>query len=213
VKGGNDMTLSTINQGDVLTVRSYKQYAGFAWANNYEVEATQDITNPVSALQFLVERIAFLERDIHLNSVVIDRITVSTYVPDSRPYNPNTLATYPLSINGTRPVSANVLPLELCLFVRRNVDFGRDGRLLYRGCLTENDMFAESFRPLITANAVNSIQSIINGWRTVGVGSDFRLVMASGFPNVSNVRPVVGLQVSEKMVVKKYNNRYFRRNP
>jgi hypothetical protein len=207
------MTLSTINQGNVLTVRSYKQFAGFAWANNYEVEATQDITNPVSALQFLVERIAFLERDIHLNSVVIDRITVSTYIPDSRPYNPNTLAVYPLSINCTRPVPANVLPLELCLFVRRNVDFGRDGRLLYRGCLTEDDMFAQSFRPLITTNAVNSIQSIINSWRTVGVGSSFRLVMASGFPNVSNVRTVVGLQVSEKIVVKKYNNRYFRRNP
>jgi len=207
------MTLSTINQGNVLTVRSYKQFAGFAWANNYEVEATQDITNPVSALQFLVERIAFLERDIHLNSVVIDRITVSTYIPDSRPYNPNTLAVYPLSINCTRPMSANVLPLELCLFVRRNVDFGRDGRLLYRGCLTEDDMFAQSFRPLITTNAVNSIQSIINSWRTVGVGSSFRLVMASGFPNVSNVRNVVGLQVSEKIVVKKYNNRYFRRNP
>jgi hypothetical protein len=207
------MTLSTINQGNVLTVRSYKQFAGFAWANNYEVEATQDITNPVSALQFLVERIAFLERDIHLNSVVIDRITVSTYIPDSRPYNPNTLAVYPLSINCTRPMSANVLPLELCLFVRRNVDFGRDGRLLYRGCLTEDDMFAQSFRPRITTNAVNSIQSIINSWRTVGVGSSFRLVMASGFPNVSNVRTVVGLQVSEKIVVKKYNNRYFRRNP
>ena len=207
------MTLSNISQGEVFTVRSYKQFAGFVWANNYEVEATQDITNPVSALRFLVERIAFLERDLHLNSVIIDRITVSTYVPDSRPYNPDNLATFPLSLNCTRPVPANVLPLELCLFVRRNTDFGRDGRILYRGCLTEDDLFSVSFRPLITATAVNSLQSIINGWRTVGVGSDFRLVMASGFPNVSNVRPVVSLQVSEKVVIKKYNNRYFRRNP
>jgi hypothetical protein len=207
------MTLSSISQGEVLTVRSYKQTAGFVWANNYEVEATQDIANPVSALRFLVERIAFLERDLHLNSVIIDRITVSTYVPDSRPYNPNTLATFPLSLNCTRPVPANVLPLELCLFVRRNTDFGRDGRILYRGCLTEDDLFAVAFRPLITANAVNSLQSIINGWRNVGIGSEFRLVMASGFPNVSNVRPVVSLQVSEKVVIKKYNNRYFRRNP
>ena len=44
------MTLAVITQGEVLTVRVYKQYAGFSWANNYEVEATQDIANPSTAL-------------------------------------------------------------------------------------------------------------------------------------------------------------------
>jgi hypothetical protein len=207
------MTLAMIVQGDVLTVRSYKQYIGYAWANNYEVEATQNISNPATALEFLANRIAFLERDLHLSGIVIDRITISTYVPDSQPYNPSTLATFPLSMLCTRPASFEVLPLELCLFVRRNTSFGRDGRLLYRGCLTENDMAAAGFRPLITSSAVSSFQSIINSWQSIGLGNEFRLVMASGFPNVTTVRPVNNLQVSEKIVVKKYNNRYFRRNP
>jgi len=207
------MSLSTILQGEVFTVRTYKQYVGFAWANNYEIEATQDISNPSTELEFLANRIVELEKNLHLAGITIDRVTISTYVPDSLPYNPNNVATFPFSVFATRPASSEVLPLELCLFVRRNVNFGRDGRLLYRGCLHEGDMSAAAFRPLLTTAAVNSLQSIINNWRTVGLGNAFRLVMASGFPAPSNVRPVVGLQVSEKIVVKKYNNRYFRRNP
>jgi len=207
------MSLTTILQGEVFTVRSYKQYIGYSWANNYEVEAIQDIPNPATELEFLSNRIALLERDIHLAGVIIDRITISTYVPDSRPYNPNNVATYPFSIVATRPGPSEVLPLELCLFVRRNTNFGRDGRLLYRGCLTENDMFAAGFRPLLTTSAVTSLQNIINNWNSVGLGNAFRLVMASGYPAATNVRPVLNLQVSEKIVIKKYNNRYFRRNP
>jgi len=207
------MSLSTILQGEVFTVRSYKQYVGFAWANNYEVEATQDISNPSTELEFLANRIVELEKNLHISGITIDRVTISTYVPDSLPYNPNNVATFPFSVFATRQAPSEVLPLELCLFVRRNVDFGRDGRLLYRGCLHEGDMSATAFRPLLTTSAVNSLQNIINNWRAVGLGNAFRLVMASGFPAPSNVRPVVSLQVSEKIVVKKYNNRYFRRNP
>jgi len=207
------MSLSTILQGEVFTVRSYKQYVGFAWANNYEVEATQDIPNPSTELEFLANRIVELEKNLHISGITIDRVTISTYVPDSLPYNPNNVATFPFSVFATRQAPSEVLPLELCLFVRRNVDFGRDGRLLYRGCLHEGDMSATAFRPLLTTSAVNSLQNIINNWRAVGLGNAFRLVMASGFPAPSNVRPVVSLQVSEKIVVKKYNNRYFRRNP
>jgi len=88
------MTLTNIRQGDVLTVRVFKQFAGYSWANNYEVEALQDLSNPVVSLEALVTRIANLERPLHISSVIIDRATVSTYVPDSLPYNPNTLATF-----------------------------------------------------------------------------------------------------------------------
>jgi hypothetical protein len=207
------MTLTTISQGDVLTVRVFKQYVGYAWANNYEVEAIRDITNVAVSLEALITRIVALERPLHLQGVIIDRATVSTYVPDSLPYNPNTLATFPLSISATRQATGDVLPLELCLFVRRNVVLGRDGRLLYRGCLTENDMSATAFRPLLNSGAVGTLQSIINNWAATGLGDDFRFVLASGVPLPTNVRAVTSLQVSEKIVVKKYNNRYFRRIP
>jgi hypothetical protein len=207
------MTLAVITQGEVLTVRVYKQYAGFSWANNYEVEATQDIANPSTALEFLATRVLELERGLHLSGIVFDRVAISTYVPDSQPYNPNTVAIFPFSLNGTRVGQGNALPLEACLFVRRNVVFGRDGRLLYRGCLTDTQVSTSNLRSVLLPSAVTSYQNIINNWRSVGLGNEFRLVMASGLPIPTDVRQVVNLQVSEKVVYKKYNNRYFRRNP
>jgi hypothetical protein len=207
------MTLAVITQGEVLTVRSYKQSLGYLWANNYEVEATQDITNPSTSLEFLATRIVELERALHLSGAVIDRVAISTYVPDSQPYNPNTLAVFPFSVNGTRTGPGNVLALETCLFVRRNVVFGRDGRLLYRGCLTDGQVSTNSLRATLTPAAVTTYQNIINSWRSVGLGNEFRFVMASGLPVPTDIRIVQNLQVSEKVVFKKFNNRYFRRNP
>jgi hypothetical protein len=207
------MTLINIAQGEVVSARVYKQYVGFSWANNYEVQATTNITDPSAALQELSDRLVALERSIHLAGVIIDRVTISSYAPDSLPYNPDALATFPYSLPGQRNAPGEVLPLELCLFVRRNVNFGRDGRLLYRGCLTENDMAATAFRPLLTSSAVNAFQNTINPWLVDGPGSVWRLVMASGNPNPTSIRTVVGLQVSEKISVKKVNNRYFRRRP
>jgi hypothetical protein len=207
------MTLRNIAQGEVVTVRIYKQYVGFSWANNYELQATTNINDPAQSLADMVDRLVVLERLLHLQGVIIDRATVSSYAPDSQPYNPDTLTTFPYSLSGQRSAPGEVLPLELCLFVRRNVNFGRDGRLLYRGCLTENDMAAAAFRPLLTSSTVNNIQNAINDWYQQGVGSEWRLVMASGTPQPTSIRTIVGLQVSEKMTVKKVNNRYFRRRP
>jgi len=207
------MTLATITQGEVLTVRVYKQSLGYLWANNYEVEATQDIANPSTALEFLAARIVELERGLHLSGAIIDRVTISTYVPDSQPYNPNTLAVFPFSVPGTRTGPGSVLALEMCLFVRRNVTFGRDGRLLYRGCLTDQQVSSSGLRAVLLPTAVTFYQNVINSWRSIGLGNEFRFVMASGLPIPTDVRQVVNLQVSEKVVFKKFNNRYFRRNP
>jgi hypothetical protein len=207
------MTLRNIAQGEVVTVRIYKQYVGFSWANNYEVQATTNVNDPAQSLADMVDRLVVLERLLHLQGVIIDRATVSSYAPDSQPYDPDTLTTFPYSLSGQRSAPGEVLPLELCLFVRRNVNFGRDGRLLYRGCLTENDMAATAFRPLLTSTSVNSIQNAIDNWYQQGIGSEWRLVMASGNPQPTSIRAIVGFQVSEKITIKKVNNRYFRRRP
>jgi len=207
------MTLSVITQDEVLTARVYKQFGGYAWANNYEIQATQDITNPATSLENLAIRLQQLEVNLYYTYVIIDRITISTYVPDSQPYNPNTLATFPFSVPGTRTLSSDATPLEICLFVRRNTVFGRDGRLLYRGCLNESEVGTLGLRPVLTSSAVSFYQSIITNWSTVGLGAEWRFVLASGAPIPTNIRPVSNLQVSEKVVIKKFNNRYYRRRP
>jgi hypothetical protein len=207
------MTLRNIAQGEVVTVRIYKQFAGYLWANNYEVAATTNVSDPVVALQELADRLVTLERNIHLRGVFIDRVTISSYAPDSQPYDPDTLATFPYTLEGLRNYNGEAVPLELCLFVRRNTNFGRDGRLLYRGCLSEGDITAPSFRSLLTSAARSGFQATLDTWQQQGPGSVWVLVMASGTPNPTSIRRVVSLQASEKVVVKKFNNRYFRRRP
>ena len=207
------MTLRNIAQGEVVTVRIYKQFGGYLWANNYEVAATTNVPDPVVSLQELADRLVTLERNIHLRGVFIDRVTISSYAPDSQPYDPDTLATFPYTLEGVRNYNGEAVPLELCLFVRRSTNFGRDGRLLYRGCLSEGDITAPSFRSLLTSAARSSFQSILDTWQQQGPGSVWVLVMASGTPNPTSIRRVISLQASEKVVVKKFNNRYFRRRP
>jgi hypothetical protein len=207
------MTLRNIASGEVITARVYKVHTGYKWANNYEIQATSGITDPPGQLLAIANRLVALEAAIHLNIVLIDRVTISTYAPDSLPYNPDTLASFPYTQLGQRSPSGDILPLEACLYVRRNVDFGRDGRLLYRGCLTEADAATTGMRMGLITPALNSLQNAINSWFQQGLGQNWRFVMASGLPEPTNIRPVQSFQVSDRVVFKKFNNRYFRRRP
>jgi hypothetical protein len=206
------MPIDAIQTGEIFTVRTYKQYVGFGWANTYEVQAAIEPVNSVTAIESLVSSFVALEQAIHMEGIVIDRVVVSTYVPDGQPYNPSSFTSIPVSALGQRSAPGEVLPLELSLFVRRNASVGRDGRLLYRGCLTENDMSAAAFRPLITSSSRNSFQTIFGTWITTTFpNTTWNIVLARGVPNPTNVRQVTGFQVSEKMAVKKLNNRYYDR--
>jgi len=206
------MPIDAVQVGEVFTVRVYKNYVGYGWANTYEVMAVNEPTNSVAAVESVAFSLVNLEQQIHLQGVVIDRVVVSTYVPDGQPYEPTSFTTIPVSSTGLRSPGADVLPLEMSLFVRRNTTTGRDGRLLYRGCLTEADMSAAAFRPLIWQGAVNDFQNIFSSWFNSNFPSNlWAVVMARGRPVPTNIRTVVGFQVSEKMVVKKLRNRYYDR--
>jgi len=206
------MPIDNVQSGEIFTVRVYKQYVGFSWANTYEVQASSEPINSITAIESVASSIVSLEQQLHISGVIVDRVVISTYVQDGQPYNPSSFTTIPVSLPGQRFPYTDVLPLEMALFVRRNSPTGRDGRLLYRGCLLEGDMSASAFRPLITQNAVNEFQSILATWfNTTFPSQQWNMVMASGSPGSLSVRQITGFQVSERMVVKKLNNRYYDR--
>jgi hypothetical protein len=206
------MPIDAVQTGEVFTVRTYKQHAGFGWANTYEVQSTTEPVNSVTAIESMASAFVALEQLIHLTPVTIDRVVVSTYVPDGQPYNPSSFTTIPVSLPGQRAPSGDFLPLELCLFVRRNGAVGRDGRLLYRGCLLEADMGTDAFRGRVHPSVRNSFQTTFNTWFTTTFPqAQWNIVLARGAPNPTNVRQVISFQVSEKIAVKKLKNRYFDR--
>ncbi len=210
------MTVTNISNGEIFTVRSYKRSQGLIWANNYEVRANQDVAFAQTAIADLVNRIVNLERRLHPNTVTIDRVVVSTYQRDSVPYNPEAFTTIPIELTGNATLSGDPMPIEYCVFVRRVVQSGRTGKLLYRGCLAEGQVETQGLRAVLTTTHQNDVQNALNEWYgTVWLvsGNPFDLVLASGDENL-NVRLVQGLTAVRKITIKQAGNAYFdRANP
>lgn len=113
------------------------------WSNVYEVsaEGAMDLTpgDPV-AFGGIAQAIVAAERQIHFTNVYFHRYTISTWQPDSQPYNPLNLVTVPLDTQGLNPMPSTAgqeVDLRVVLLVDRVAPTGRPGRLFYRGCLAE----------------------------------------------------------------------------
>jgi hypothetical protein len=207
------MSLQFVADGEVFTVRTYKRTGDFAWANTYEIRAREDAeSNNQAFWQNIADRFIALEREFHLNTVLFDRVVISTYIPDGQPYNPVTFTSFPYAVLGLAGLTADQLPADACLYVRRNALFGRDGRLLYRGCLHEG--FAEGGFPrhTITTTRQGQIQGAFNSWYAAFRSNTvFDVVMASGVPVPTDIRVVTDFVVERRIVYKKPRNRYFDR--
>jgi len=210
------MTVTNITSGELFTVRVYKRSSGLVWANNYEVQATQDVAFAQTGIIDLVNRLTNLEQRIHRPEVTIERAVVSTYVRDSTPYNPSSFTSVPVGVQGTNGGGGESLSIEYCTFVRRSVESGRTGKLLYRGSLAEEWVTTQGLRAVLTETYQNALQTSINEWfGTVWLVSanPFALVMASGDES-PNVRVVQALAASRSVVMKQWGNAYFdRANP
>jgi hypothetical protein len=207
------MPINAVQAGEVFTVRVYKTIGGFAWANTYEVQAVTEPINSITSVENLANAFAALDRALLLDIATVDRVVVSTYVPDGLPYNPDSFTTLPISLQGLRVTSGTQpLPLEACVFVRRNAATGRDGRILYRGFLVESDVNTGLMRQFIETPTMTTISTILNTWLTTTFPSqEWSIVMARGRPNPTNVRVVTTLIPDRRVVFKKLNNRYFDR--
>ena len=202
------MSVQSPNNGEVFSVRVYKRASGYTWANAYEMRVfadgltTSDLVNAALA-------ITTAERQFHFNFVNFYKTVVSTYVPDTRPYNPTNFTTITLSEYGLRsPLNDHMLPLTACVFVRFMTEFGRPGKRFYRGCLREGDVegvLASHFIVQVTRNAIENALGQI-----VGIfAPSIELVTARGTPAPTDVRRIIAVNASELSVNRKLDNRYF----
>jgi hypothetical protein len=209
------MPLQSVTPGEVFTVRVYKAFNQFLWANTYEIVAVNDEPNAGEAFwQNIASKFVTLERLIHFNFIRIDRVVISSYVPDGTPYNPTSFISLPSGQFGDYPVSFEPVPASLCMLVRKNVTFGRDGRNLYRGTIREDDMVGSFPEATLSPTRRTNVQNVFNNFYTdFFTTTIFNVCMASGKPNPTNIRQVTNFVVEAKIVSKKTNNRYFKRNP
>lgn len=209
------MTLLNPAPGEIFTIRIYKRYQDTVWANTYEYRARLDNPPDYSELLQFANVLADRESDIHLEFVQYDKVVISTYAPDSRPYDPTTFVTIPvLGLFGKRGfgVEFDALPLGVCVYARFQASSGRPGKRFYRGCLIEPDVSFGTSSFTLASGRRAVIEGELNDMLTAALTFG-DIVLASGQPNPTFIRPVVQVQVSPRVTVRKMDAAYFDRAP
>lgn len=135
------------------------------WANSYEMFTSAPMESG-DIVQVSDELVA-AERGLHLNIIRIDRVVTSTWVPDSWPYNPDNLKTVEYAELGlVSPVTDEREALDTVLFVKRLADFGRSGKLFYRGCLLDAQVDTNSGELALTSAAISALNTRVAGFKT-----------------------------------------------
>lgn len=209
--------------GELFTCRVYKRLASnpaLFWANTYELQVQPDGAT-LQAMANAAQYIGLWEAEFHRTDVVFDRAVVSTLVPDGAPYDPQSFTSF--SLNGivgqaayTAGAIENAVALEVCLFVRRDVPYGRAGRALYRRALELPDLSSPAGSYALAAGRAALIQARLDDTMLPGptglvealLDQGLRLAMVGGSGAGQHVRLISGMTVAG-VTVKDFNNAYF----
>jgi hypothetical protein len=145
----------------LLSFRAYMFYDSRPsddWSTTLEYSIDADISSGIVEAAAL----AFADglSEMLLNNVIIDRVVVSTWEPDSEPYDPDSLRVVPVGINGQNAF-AFTTPADddLVVFIRKSVVTGRTGKMQLRGCFTVSALETESGSWTFTALAQTEMET------------------------------------------------------
>lgn len=109
------------------------------WFNTWEIRAMS--SGDLTELTAMADAMIGFHVQVSYNYVYADEITVSSWEPDSHPYNPLGFVTFPLNQVGARAIGGDSpMPLRQTLFLKRAVTSGLLGKLFLRGALSLPDM-------------------------------------------------------------------------
>jgi len=181
---------------DVKVVHTFNTPFGLMeWDNTWCVDGDEALTGSMVAA--IGGAFSTFHRGLLFSYYAVDRIVISTSAPDSRPYNPEVFATYPVALPGLETPTGVVLPLTNVIDVRKICLSGRNGHLFLRGGLATDNVVSSGGVPrlsdpaaLTTAfvAAFAALQSALDGIGTVVVKSEIggvlvgREVAALGAP-------------------------------
>src|SRR5215475_2454022 len=133
------MSVVAFVEGDLFTVRVVKSLSTnplLEWANAYEFKS--NTAGDEGALLNLADDLVKFEKAMHKGNVAFRRILVSTWEPDSKPYNPEAFFSSSLSGTGALASTAAILALTQCLSIVRQPFAGKAGHVFFRGALDES---------------------------------------------------------------------------
>lgn len=211
------------NVGEIFTARAVMrgETAGtpVRWANTHEFRAAGLTGGLFIDAGLVADAVAAFHRALLLTNFYVESVTVSSYAEDGAPYNPDTFLSRTVMERGlyggqiTAEAPTTVLPITNTLIVKRQVDAGREGTLLLRGMLSEQDIQSDPLTGAITLVNAAPLQEVVsNAYSALltGLNRAADMVLASGSGLSINTRNVSGLLV-KGVGNKKLNNKYFNR--
>lgn len=201
------MSVSAYAAADLFVVRVVKSLQtnpDNKWANTYEFQAVGD--GAEGELLDLGAALVNFEIGIHLPSVIFERLIISTWGPDSKPYDPSAFISSTLTGVGVNAGGTEPLSLSQTLSVARIAGTGRFGHLFYRGVLNESLVNAPAGKSVLTDRAGQ--QTLLDAKIAsagfddyIGAGAgQFKMVLVSA--DGTQVRPVIQLRVAGVSQVK-----------
>lgn len=207
-------TLDTLPEGSPITARVRKHHASnpsVIWWNTYEFRTLDVVV--LSDYTALANRLANFDMMLSNNSAVVDQVTISTWAEDAHPYNPLSFLTIAYNLPGTRALAGEPVDLRVALYVRRQVDYGRTGKIFFRGSLSEGEISTSggTYRLTSPGTVDSDVADALTASALetyIGDGANqFRMYMIG---NSGASRPVSGLQAAGVAIVK-LNHKYFDR--
>lgn len=193
------MPVTTVVSGDKFTIRVIKHHhnnPSDTWANSYEFVANS--AGAEAELLLCGDAVVAFEKAMHKDVVEFDRLTISTWAPDSVPYDPTAFISVALTGTGTIGEVVGTQPLNVCLSVARVTAYGRFGHIFYRGFLDFGDTEAPAGKAVLVDPT--GVQSIIAAALTsstldefIGLSPEQVLGLSLISKDGTQVRPVVGL--------------------
>jgi hypothetical protein len=135
------MSVAVPAAGEIFIFRTFKQHVNNQndyFTNVWEFQAKDPAPNQ-SELVTLGNNLVVFEKSMTTDEILHDRFIVSEWTPTGD-YDPYDMMSVSTGGSGALTTATNGLPLEACLFIRRSVATGRQGKLLLRGALTEADV-------------------------------------------------------------------------
>lgn len=144
------MSVVEFSSGDLFVVRVIKHHTlnpDRQWTNTYEFRASAAGTE--SVLLALAGAVSQFEKALALDVVSFSKVVVSTWEPDSKPYDPATFLESGLSFTGDTTPATDAAPLNMCLSIARTPASGRQGHIFFRGNLVEGDFTSPAGKPVL----------------------------------------------------------------
>lgn len=211
--------IETFAEGDRFIFRLKKQFfasPGRQWSNTYEAYATGPGTQ--ADLVALLADLLNFERDLHLTTVEFLEGSVSTWEPDTHPYDPTRFYIEAFGgVAGLRALVGDMATREIAWWITRQVTVGRNGKLFYRGVLAEGDIRATAgdiqlFNPSAMADELSAAATAAGMDAYFIGGADvMRLALISRLSSgATSIRGLLGLE-SRGAIVCKFNHKWFNR--